>query len=67
MEVTSQQAAEILSTSNPTIWRRVEEGLLPARRQGLRREIWIDVDDLRKFAKQQGYRFNETLAKQYAQ
>lgn len=66
-EVTSQQAAEILSASNPTIWRYVEEGTLPARREGMRRKIWIDVDTLRSFAKEFGYRFNEQMAQQYAQ
>lgn len=65
-EVTGPQAAEILNTSHPTIFRRVEDGSLPARREGLRRDIFIDVDELRRFAEKFGYRFNESLAKQYA-
>jgi hypothetical protein len=66
-EVSAPHAAEILSTSHPTIFRRVDDGTLPARREGMKREIWIEVDDLRRFAAQNGYRFNEQLADQYAQ
>lgn len=65
-EVSAPQAAEILNTSHPTVFRRVEDGSLPARRQGVKREIWIDVDELRRFAEHNGYRFNEALAQQYA-
>lgn len=65
-EVTGPQAAEILNTSHPTVFRRVEDGSLPARREGLRRDIMIDVDELRQFAKRFGYRFDEKLAEQYA-
>jgi hypothetical protein len=66
MEVTAPQAAEILSTSHPTIFRRVQDGSLPARREGVKKEIFIDVEDLRTFAKSYGYRFDEALARQYA-
>lgn len=65
-EVTGPQAAEILNTSHPTVFRRVEDGSLPARREGLRRDIMIDVNELRRFAQQYGYRFNEELASRYA-
>lgn len=65
-EVSAPQAAEILNTSHPTIFRRVDDGSLPARREGVKREIWIDVNELRRFAEQYGYRFNEQLAKDYA-
>ena len=65
-EVSGPQAAEILNTSHPTIFRRVEDGSLPARREGLRRDIWIEVEELRRFAVKFGYRFNEELAQQYA-
>jgi excisionase family DNA binding protein len=64
-EVTATQAAEILSTSHMTIHRRVDDGSLPARRQGLARIVKIDVGDLRRFAETNGYRFDEKLAKQY--
>ena len=65
-EVSAPQAAEIISTSHPTIFRRVDDGSLPARREGIKREIWIDVDELRRFAKEYGYRFDEKLAQHYA-
>jgi hypothetical protein len=65
-EVSAPQAAEILNTSHVTIFRRVEDGMLPARREGVKQRIWIDVSDLRRFAVEQGYRFNEELAASYA-
>jgi excisionase family DNA binding protein len=65
--VTSPQAAEILSTTQPTINRWVNEGLLPAERRTLRRLILIDIDDLRRFAQNNGYSFDERLASQYAE
>ncbi len=66
MEVTAPEAAEILSTSHPTIFRRVQDGTLYARREGVKKEIYIDIDTLRAFAKEYGYRFDEALATQYA-
>lgn len=66
-EVTASQAAEILSISYVTIHRRVDDGSLKARRQGLNRMIMIEIDDLREFAKTHGYRFNETAAAQYSE
>jgi hypothetical protein len=65
-EVTAPQAAEILDTSHPTVFRHVKEGRLSARREGLRRDIWIEVETLRQFAKQYGYRFDAELAARYA-
>lgn len=64
-EVTAQQAAEILSTSHMTIHRRVDDGTLPARREGMARIVKIEVDDLRRFAKEYGYRFDEAMASRY--
>lgn len=61
-EVTATQAAEILSISHMTIHRRVDDGTLPARREGMARIIRIDLDDLRLFASQYGYRFDEAIA-----
>lgn len=65
-EVTGPQAAEILNTSHVTLFRRVDDGTLPARREGKRRDIFVDVSDLRQFAQESGYRFDEALARQYA-
>jgi hypothetical protein len=65
-EVSAPQAAEILNTSHVTIFRRVDDGSLPARREGLKQTIWIEIDTLRLYAKVHGYRFSEELAAQYA-
>ncbi len=66
-EVNAVQAAKILGKSLPTIHRKVDAGELPARQEGTNRKfIFIDVKDLRKFAQQYGYRFDEALAKKYA-
>jgi hypothetical protein len=66
VEVTAPQAAEILDISHVTIFRRVEDGSLPARREGLRGLIMIDVEELRRFAAQYGYRVNDAKVTQYA-
>lgn len=67
-EVTGPQAAEILGKSLPTIHRKVDDGTLRARQEGSgeRKFLYIDVSELERFATEHGYRFNETLAKQYA-
>lgn len=64
-EVTSFQAAAIIGTSYGTIHRRVNDGLLPGRRQGLNRQIWVEIDDLRQFANKYGYKFDESLAQEF--
>ncbi len=66
-EVTIAKAAEILDANERTIKRRVDDKLLPARLQGLKRIAYIDLDDLRAFAQEYGYRFDEAKAKQYAE
>ncbi len=66
-EVTTAQAAEILNTTQRTIQRRVDDGHLPARRQGLKQAAFISVEDLRVFAAQYGYRFDEAKAREFAQ
>lgn len=65
-EVTAPQAEQILSVSHATLYRHIDAGRLPARREGLRRLVKIEVADLRAFAGQYGYRFDESLAKKYA-
>lgn len=66
-EVTGPQAAELIGKSIQTVHRRVDDGSLPARQEGAgeRKFIYIELDDLRQFAQQYGYRFNEAKAKQY--
>ena len=61
-EVTATNAAEILSADRRTLYRRIEDGTLPARRQGIKRIAYIELDDLRAFAKKYGYRFSEEKA-----
>lgn len=65
-EVTSPSAAQIIGVDDSTIRRYVYNGLLPARRQGLRKIIRIEVDDLKQFATKHQYRFNEELAAELA-
>ena len=67
-EVTGPQAAEILGKSLPTIHRKVDDGSLNARQEGTgeRKFIYIDVLELERFATENGYRFNDALAKKYA-
>lgn len=65
-EVGSHQAAEIIGIDPVTVLRHVDAGLLPARREGLRRVIRIKLDDLRSHAIAYGYRFDEELAQKYA-
>jgi hypothetical protein len=67
-EVTAPQAAEIIDKSLMTVHRKIADGLLLVRQEGTgeRKLVYVDVDDLRRFASQYGYRFNEKLAQQYA-
>lgn len=66
-EVSGPQASKILSVSIYTIHRKVDTGLLPARKQGTgkRKFLFIDIDELREFAAQYGYRFDEAKAAKY--
>ena len=62
-EVRLPQASEIVSKDRSTVFHWVEKGLLPARRVGIRRDIRIDVDSLRSFAREHNYPFDERLAR----
>ena len=66
-KVTTHEAAEILAVDHSTVVRWVDKGLLSADRITRKRIIVIDVDDLKRFAKENGYQFNDRIAKQYAQ
>ena len=61
-ELTAPQAAEIMNVDHSTVFRWVSNGHLPARRVGLARTIYINIDDLRQFARENGYSFDETKA-----
>ncbi len=65
-EVTLTEASEIVSKDRSTVFRWVEDDLLPVRREGIRRDIKIDIATLRSFAEEHGYRFDEKLAQEYA-
>jgi hypothetical protein len=64
-EVGITQAGEIVGVNRSTVFYWVDHDQLPARRQGIGRTIRIQIDDLRKFADQYNYRFNEQLAAQF--
>ena len=49
-----------------TVRRWIHQGLLSAEIVGLRRDFRVDLDDLRRFANQYNYPFNEELAAQLA-
>lgn len=66
-KVTTHEAASILSVDHSTVFRWVDKGLLSADRITRKRIIVIDVEDLKRFAQENGYQFNDRLAKQYAQ
>ena len=65
-EVSSTQAAAIIGASHVTIGRRVKDGSLKGRRQGMNKKIWVNLDDLRQFAAEYGYLFNEEIAASYS-
>lgn len=65
-EVSRIDAARIIGTSRETIRRFVNDGTLPARREGRTKAMWIDVGALRKLAIEYQYRFNDELANQLA-
>jgi excisionase family DNA binding protein len=56
-ELKPQAAAQCIGVSDDTIRNCVKRGKLPARRQGERRYIFIDVEDLRQFAEKYGFQF----------
>lgn len=65
-KVTTLEAAEILSVDDSTVFRWVDKGLLSADRITRKRIIMIDVDELRRFAQNNGHLFDERTARKYA-
>lgn len=61
-EVTAAQASQIVGVTDDTVRNYVERGLLPARRQGIKRIIYIDLDNLKRFANQYNFRFDQAAA-----
>ena len=64
-EVDITQAGEIIGVNRTTVFDWVDSDRLQARREGLKRNIRIEIDDLRQFANKYNYKFNEALAAQY--
>lgn len=65
--LSAPQAAEIVGVDHSTLFRWVDDSLLPAERKGLKRIIMIDPDDLRKFAQAHNYPFDERKLNQILQ
>lgn len=63
MEVSAIDAARIVHKAKETVRRWTINELLPCRKEGLRGDIKIDIDDLRLFADKYGYRFDEEIVK----
>lgn len=61
-ELSSDNAGLVIGTTRETINRYVNRKLLPARRQGLRGIIRIDTNDLKNFAEEYGFRYDDHLA-----
>jgi len=66
MDVTTQQAAELLGVTDRSIQRYITNGKLAARRHGLKVFV-INLDELRKFALENKMVFDESLAQQLGQ
>jgi excisionase family DNA binding protein len=65
-ELTVLEAAQVVGMNRDTVRRWCVDGLLQTRRVGLRRDWRIDIDDLRRHARQYGYDFDEKLAAELA-
>ena len=63
-EVTAIEAGRIIGCTDDTIRNYVKRGILPARRQGIKRTIYIDLTALAKFASDYEYRFDREVADQ---
>jgi excisionase family DNA binding protein len=61
IELNSRQAAALIGISQPTIIRNVRRGTLAARMFGLKGTLRIKVSELRRFAAEYGYTFNDEL------
>lgn len=65
-EIATSDAAQVVGVNRVTIMRWCNDGLIQARRVGMRRDWRIDLDDLRRHAQQYGYDFDEELAQRVA-
>mgnify|MGYP000912485270 CR=1 FL=1 len=65
--LSAPQAAEIVGVDHSTLFRWVDESMLPAERRGLKRIILIDPNDLRTFASAHNYPFDERKLREFSQ
>lgn len=65
-EVTLTQASQIVKKDRATVFRWCDSEVIPSRRVGIRRDIRINIDDLKSFTQKYGYEFDAALAAQYA-
>lgn len=63
MELSAAEAAKVVGVATRTIYNYVDRGILPARRETLKRRIRIDAEDLRRFAEEHGLRFDDAKIK----
>lgn len=63
-EVTSSEAGKIIGVTEVTIRSYVDRELLKARRQGLKRKVYINLVDLEAFAKEFDFHFDTEQARQ---
>lgn len=65
-EVSSTNAARILGIGEVTVRRHVYNERLRARRIGVRQIMRIELEELRRLAKEYQYKFDEELAQKLA-
>lgn len=61
-ELTALDAARVVGVHRQSVARWCQDQSIKARKYGLRGDWRIDVDDLRRFAHQYNYDFDEELA-----
>lgn len=62
--ITVLEASQVVQLDRETVRRWAIQSLVSAEKVGMRGDWRIDVDDLRRFAKQHNYSFNEDLLTQ---
>lgn len=65
-ELTALEAARVVSMNREAIRRWCVGEFIQARKVGLRGDWRVDIDDLRRFAREHNYQFDEALAEKFA-
>jgi len=63
-EVSASDAARIIGVKRSTIHKYVNQGLLVGQHRGFQRRLRIRIDDLRHFAEEHNFVFNESILEQ---